>query len=290
MIAVCNLVKNYGKVLAVDDICFSVPKGICFGLLGPNGAGKTTTIEMMEGILKPTQGTVYYQGQPIGPHFQEKVGIQFQNTAIQDFLTVRDTLELFADLYPQQKSIEEVIELCSLADIIDRDTRKLSGGQRQRMLLALAIINDPEILFLDEPTTGLDPQARRNFWTLINNIKQEGKTIILTTHYMDEAEYLCDDIAIMDHGKIIARGEPKELLGDHFKGIKIQVPDRGREAILKLIKESKVENGKIEFFTKNIEASIKTLLENKIDLTGMQVIAPNLEDLFLLLTGTSLRN
>ena len=225
IIEVKNLTKKYNnKVLAVDDVSFHVKNNICFGLLGPNGAGKTTTIEMMEGILKPTAGSVSFKGYPIGKKFKEKVGIQFQNTSIQDFLTVRDTLKLFASLYPVSKPIEEIIEICSLQDIIDRDTRKLSGGQRQRMLLGIAIINDPELLFLDEPTTGLDPQARRNFWHLIENIKKQNKTIILTTHYMDEAEYLCEEILIMDHGKIIAHGKPETLLKNHFCGVLIELP------------------------------------------------------------------
>ena len=215
IIEVHNLKKIYPKnIVAVNDISFQVKKGICFGLLGPNGAGKTTTIEMMEGILKPTSGKILFKGELIDKRFKEQVGIQFQNTSIQDFLTVRDTLKLFLSLYLKVKPLDEIIEICSLHDIIDRDTKKLSGGQKQRMLLGIALINDPELLFLDEPTTGLDPQARRNFWELIRNIKKSGKTIILTTHYMDEAEVLCDEIAIMDQGKIIVQENPESLLND----------------------------------------------------------------------------
>ncbi len=187
IISVRNLHKRYRAVTAVDGVTFDVPEGICFGLLGPNGAGKTTTIEMMEGILKPSSGEIVFRDEPIGDHFKEKVGIQFQNTALPEFITVRETLELFASFYPNPRSLADIVDICSLGDIIDRDNRKLSGGQRQRLLLALAIVHRPELVFLDEPTTGLDPQARRNFWSLIERIKAERTTIILTTHYMDEA-------------------------------------------------------------------------------------------------------
>ena len=169
IITATNLVKQYPAVTAVDGIDLAIPKGICFGLLGPNGAGKTTTIEMLEGIQMQTSGTVLYKGEPLGTQYREEVGIQFQHTALQEFLTVRETLELFERLYRRTLPIPEIIELCSLADILERDTRKISGGQRQRLLLALALINDPELIFLDEPTTGLDPQARRNFWTWSNS-------------------------------------------------------------------------------------------------------------------------
>ncbi len=203
-----GLTKRYGQVLAVNDVSFSIPEGICFGLLGPNGAGKTTTIEIMEGISTPSSGRVLFRDKVLGKDFKSKVGIQFQNTALPEFITVRETLKLFSAFYEKPRTLDEVVDLCSLSDIMERDNRKLSGGQRQRMLLALAIIPKPEIVFLDEPTTGLDPQARRNFWDLINRIKAEHTTIILTTHYMDEAQLLCDKIAIMDKGTIRALDTP----------------------------------------------------------------------------------
>src|ERR1700739_776323 len=224
ILEVRNLIKRYPAVNAVDGISFSVPEGICFGLLGPNGAGKTTTIEMMESILTPTAGDILYRGEPIGPRFREEAGILFQKTALQDFLTVRQTLTLFRGLYDRGLDVEDVIRLCALEKLAGRDNRKLSGGQQQRLLLAIALVNDPAILFLDEPTTGLDPQARRNFWELIQSIKARKKTIILTTHYMDEAELLCDDIVIMDKGRIIARGGPRQLLQENFEEALLELP------------------------------------------------------------------
>ena len=286
IVEVRNLAKNYGKVQAVDDVSFEIKEGICFGLLGPNGAGKTTTIEMMEGILAPQAGEILFRGEPIGPHFRERVGIQFQSTALQEYITVKETLELFAALYPTQRPMEEVIEICSLQEILDRDNRKLSGGQRQRMLLAIAIINDPEMVFLDEPTTGLDPQARRNFWDLIRKIKAEKKTVLLTTHYMEEAEVLCDEIAIMDNGKIIAQDSPQGLLESNFEGVLIRIPHREGQ---KLPEHAKVIDGYIEIQTPRVDSEVKQLVDHGVDMTGLNIHKPTLDDLFLKLTGTSLR-
>ncbi len=283
-----NLSKNYGNVQAVDGIDFSIPEGICFGLLGPNGAGKTTTIEMMEGILTPLSGKVYFRDKEIDNHFKQKVGIQFQNTALPEYITVRETLELFRAFYPNPRSLEEIIGICSLSDIIDRDNRKLSGGQRQRMLLGLAIIPHPEMVFLDEPTTGLDPQARRNFWDLIKRIKKEKTTVLLTTHYMEEAELLCDQIAIMDHGKIMEIDTPEILLSNHFDGALVRIPHHGRVDI-------KIVNGLVlgdflEITTDNLDKTMKDLLNTGLNLEGLSIHKPNLEDLFLKLTGTTLRS
>src|SRR5512135_3209035 len=225
VIEVKGVVKTYPGVRAVDNVSLSIQQGICFGLLGPNGAGKTTHIEIIEGIQKCDSGATLYKGAPIGPAFRKEAGIQFQVTSLQEFLTVRETLRLFKNFYPHTMDPQEVIRLCSLDEFLDRDTRKLSGGQRQRLLMSLAIINDPEVLFLDEPTTGLDPQMRRNFWDLINLVKSRGKTIVLTTHYMDEAYTLCDEIAIMDRGRIIALGTPEQLLKKHFGDVVLQLPE-----------------------------------------------------------------
>src|SRR5512135_775499 len=224
VIEVKGVVKTYPGVRAVDNLSLDIRQGICFGLLGPNGAGKTTLIEIDEGIKQPDSGSALYKGSPVGGRFRKEAGIQFQVTSLQEFLTVRETLRLFKNLYPRTLELEEVIRLCSLEEFLDRDTRKISGGQRQRLLMALAIINDPEVLFLDEPTTGLDPQSRRNFWDLINLVKSRGKTIVLTTHYMDEAYTLCDEIAIMNRGKIITRGTPEMLLKEHFGDVVLQFP------------------------------------------------------------------
>ncbi len=215
LIEVRDLIKQFPGVRAVDGVSFTLGAGTCFGLLGPNGAGKTTTVEMIEGITPPTSGSVLYKGEPLGQRFKLEAGIQFQSTALQDFITVRENLRLFRSFYPRGMDLDALITLCSLGEFLDRDARKLSGGQRQRLLLALALVNDPDILFLDEPTTGLDPQARRNFWDLVREIRARGKTILLTTHYMEEAYVLCDRIAIMDRGKIVAEAAPDALLKQH---------------------------------------------------------------------------
>jgi ABC-2 type transport system ATP-binding protein len=211
-----HLIKDYpGGVRAVADLSFQVQRGQCFGLLGPNGAGKTTTLEMLEGILPPTSGEMLFDGHPLDADYRERTGIQFQATALQDFQTVGEALAMFASLYRRRAPREELIELCHLGEILQRDTRRLSGGQRQRLLLAIALVNEPDLVFLDEPTTGLDPQARRNFWSLIETVRQDGTTIVLTTHYMEEAERLCDQIIIVDRGRLIAEGAPAELVRAH---------------------------------------------------------------------------
>lgn len=215
LIEVKNLTKIYKDAIAVDNISFSIPAGICFGLLGPNGAGKTTTIEIIEGILQATSGEILYKGRPRDASFQEDVGIQLQHTALLSFLTVTETLATFQKLYRKSADLDKIMSLCNLAEIGHQYNDRISGGQRQRLLLALALINDPQLLFLDEPSTGMDPQARRNLWDIVHHIKSEGRTIVLTTHYMEEAEYLCDDIAIMDHGSIMDRGPLSDLLQRH---------------------------------------------------------------------------
>jgi ABC-2 type transport system ATP-binding protein len=284
-----ELTKTFSDNIAVNGINFSVPKGKCFGLLGPNGAGKTTTIEMLEGILSPTSGTITYQGRKIDNDYRQEVGIQFQDTAIQDFLSVEETLVMFTQFYNETTPVSELIKTCSLENILDRDTRKLSGGQRQRLLLALAILNNPKLVFLDEPTTGLDPQARRNFWQLVNRIKKQNKTVLLTTHYMDEAESLCDEIIIMDHGKIIDQGSPQELLDQNFDGVVISLPNELQGELKQAEIDFLENNSRVEIITDNTEAMVKKLLENNISINNMQIRSPNLEDLFIKLTGNQLR-
>ncbi|MCH8529868.1 MAG: ABC transporter ATP-binding protein [Saccharospirillum sp.] len=288
ILSVHHLVKRYRQLVAVNDVSFSVQPGLCFGLLGPNGAGKTTTIEMMEGISRPTSGEVRLFGQPAHRRAFERIGIQFQHTALQDYLTVRETLTLFAALYPRSMKLDELIELCSLEAFLEQDTRRLSGGQRQRLLLALALINDPDLVFLDEPTTGLDPQARRNFWTMVSSIKARGKTVVLTTHYMDEAQTLCDDIAIMDHGRIVERGSPEALLQRHFDGVMVRLPVTSVD-VSQLPMQSVVVSEHIEIHTNEVDETLQQLARTGISLEGLQVKSPNLEDLFLKLTGHALR-
>ena len=246
ILEVRHLHKHYPKIKAVDGIDFSVPTGICFGLLGPNGAGKTTTIEMMEGIIRPSSGEILYKGEPMGPRFKNEVGIQFQSTALQDFLTVREHLNFFSRLYPKNMSVDELIEICSLQAYLDRDARKLSGGQRQRMLLAIALVNDPE---------------------------------------------LCEQIAIMDHGKIIAQGSPNQLLAEHFQDVIIELPASDFPVAAQTLPHRRLEKvtPMIEISTRDVNATLAELLQAGASLAGLQVRPRSLEDLFLELTGKGLR-
>ncbi|MGH8495048.1 MAG: ABC transporter ATP-binding protein [Gammaproteobacteria bacterium] len=290
ILRVDKLVKSYPGVEAVRGVSFSVREGACFGLLGPNGAGKTTTVEIMEGILPPTSGEVRYRGQPIGAGFREEAGIQFQSTALQDFLTVRETLDLFGRLYSTRVDFDELIAICSLGPVKDRDVRKISGGQRQRLLLAVALVNDPAILFLDEPTTGLDPQARRNFWDLVRAIKARNKTVILTTHYMDEAYHLCDEIIIMDHGRIIAQGPPAQLLEDHFRDTVLELPREEFTADpAELPYQVLMLGDRVEMSVPDVDEAIRALAGLRVPLGRLRIRPRNLEDLFLELTGRELR-
>jgi ABC-2 type transport system ATP-binding protein len=285
-----NLVKKYPKVLAVDDVSFDVAEGICFGLLGPNGAGKTTTVEIVEGVTPATSGDVLYFGKPAGKRFREEAGIQFQNTALQDHISVYETLQMFQALYDRRADLDRIIDDCSLRELLDRDNRKLSGGQRQRLLLAVALVNRPRLVFLDEPTTGLDPQARRNFWDLVKRIRKDGTTIVLTTHYMDEAQILCDEIAIMDGGKIVTRGSPTELLHRQYSNAIIELPIADISGDLSHINHRLLETqGLVEIPTDDVNATLLALSKAATGLNRLRIRQPNLEDLFLDLTGQSLR-
>ncbi|MDH4055992.1 MAG: ABC transporter ATP-binding protein [Gammaproteobacteria bacterium] len=285
-----NIRKQYPGVTAVDGASFSVREGICFGLLGPNGAGKTTTVEIIEGVTPATSGEVLYYGEPAGARFRQEAGIQFQNTALQDFITVRETIEMFRALYTRKADFDDIVQQCSLGDLLDRDNRKLSGGQRQRLLLAVALVNKPRLIFLDEPTTGLDPQARRNFWDLVQNIRAGGATILLTTHYMDEAQVLCDEIAIMDAGKIITQGSPEQLLRARYEGLIIELPISDLTNGLSGIEHTVYEKlGIIEVVTTDVSQSLQQLRPHVSNLNQIKIRQPNLEDLFLDLTGHSLR-
>lgn len=292
ILEISQLVKQYPDTTAVAGINFNVPEGCCFGLLGPNGAGKTTTIELLEGLIKPTSGSILYRGKPLGNDFRQQAGIQFQSTALQDFLTVRESLELFHQLYDHRLPLQQVIEMCDLGDLLDRDNRKLSGGQRQRLLLAIALVNDPQVLFLDEPTTGLDPQARRNFWELIQRIKDDNKTILLTTHYMEEAAVLCDQLIIMDSGKIIAEGTPDNLLNNHFEDVIIELPSALLPDTLPTELQQQVlyRNELVEFASNDVNQLIISLQTLQVPLQQLRIRSRTLEDLFLQLTGKELRS
>jgi ABC-2 type transport system ATP-binding protein len=290
ILEVSNLVKRFGSLTAVDDVSFGIRQGSCFGLLGPNGAGKTTTIEMMEGIKMPDAGTILYQGAALGSQFRNEAGIMFQTTALQEFITVREIMVQFSRFYPEAASIDDLAERYSLHEFLNQDTRKLSGGQKQRLLLAMALINKPKILFLDEPTTGLDPQSRRNLWRQVQLIKEQGATILLTTHYMEEAYELCDEIAIMDHGRIIAHDAPDVLLAEHFDDVVIQIHagDIPREIGEKEF-QAVYRNDSAHIVTGDVNKTIEHLLHFDIPLNRLRIRARDLEDLFLELTGKELR-
>jgi ABC-2 type transport system ATP-binding protein len=285
-----NLVKAYPGVRAVDGVSFRVPQGSCFGLLGPNGAGKTTTLEILEGITEADSGNVRYRGRPRDRGFSESIGIQFQSTALQDFQTVGETLMLFAHFYRKRYPLDELIALCDLEEILDRDTRKLSGGQRQRLLLAVALVNDPDLVFLDEPTTGLDPQSRRNFWRLVERIKRAGKTVLLTTHYMEEAHVLCDEIAVMDRGRIVEQGSPAALLAQHFPRALVRLPlralpDDGR------LPEGFLRQGDFAVIaTDDVDGALAQVAALSARMEELHISSPTLDDLFLKLTGHGLRD
>lgn len=290
ILEVRNLIKTFRSFNAVNDVSFAIPQGTCFGLLGPNGAGKTTTIEIIEGIKSSTSGSILYHGKPRGEEFSKKTGIQFQSTALMDYLKTHEVLTLFSQLYSQCLPINQLVEMCQLEGFLDTYATKLSGGQRQRLLLAIALINDPDMLFLDEPTTGLDPQSRRNFWALIKRIKSKGKTILLTTHYMDEAELLCDQLVIMDKGKIIADGSPQQLLQQHFGHSYVCLDNQSFDPkAITLSSPIEERQGSIAIATENVERTLSELLAQRVDLQSLRVRSPSLDDLFLKLTGHHLR-
>ncbi len=291
LLEVKNLVKKYDDIVAVNGVSFSIEQGTCFGLLGPNGAGKTTTIEVIEDIIRPNAGEILYKGQPRAASFREQVGIQFQQTALLSFLTVYETLETFRSLFPETYDLQELIGLCHLQEFQHQYNDRISGGQRQRFMLALALVNRPELVFLDEPSTGLDPQARRNLWDVIQQIKNQGKTVVLTTHYMEEAQHLCNEIAIMDDGQIIAQGSPEDLIQRYCGGVTVVLPKRSLNPSLPDLSVQLHEvQDRLEINTTDLNKCLQELIAKKVDLGEMTVRSPNLEDVFLNLTGHRLRD
>ena len=290
ILEVRHLRKRYAGLMAVDDVSFSIPAGICFGLLGPNGAGKTTTLEVIEGIIQPTAGEILYKGRPRNSRFKDEIGIQFQHTALLAMLTVEEALNVFRALYQAPENLEYLVDQCQLGEFRHRRHENISGGQRQRFLLALALVNRPQLLFLDEPSTGLDPQARHNLWNIVKTIRAAGKTIILTTHYMEEAQQLCDTVAIMDHGRIIAQGAPEELIRTHCEGVTVVLPrgsiDHAQGALGLPVS---VDGETVRIQSANIDDCLRELMAWKVDLSEMTVQSPNLEHVFLNLTGRQLR-
>jgi ABC-2 type transport system ATP-binding protein len=298
-----DLHKQYGKTRAVDGITFSVESGEIFGMLGPNGAGKTTTIEMIEGIRDADSGNIEVLGlhQPQDQKaIKERIGIQLQTTSLYQHHNVVELLDLFRSFYPKRKTLstDELIKLVDLDEKKKTLSKNLSGGQRQRLSLALSLINDPDILFLDEPTSALDPQARRQIWDLINLMRDRGKTILLTTHYMEEAEHLCDHVAIVDHGKIITMDTPSALISANFKEITIEFQDGSRGIgdyqALPSVTNVVSEDNHIKLFTNDAPQTMAALLNHEQQhrslLRDLKVRSATLEDVFLKLTGRALRD
>ena len=290
ILQVNNLRRVFDDIVAVEDVSFSVKQGSCFGLLGPNGAGKTTTMEVIEDIIPATDGEVLYKGLPRDHSFHEEIGIQFQHTSLLNFLSVKETLTTFQALYKDVADLDDLINRCDLESLLIQRNNKLSGGQLQRLMLALALINKPNLIFLDEPSTGLDPQSRRNLWTIVDRIKEEGKTIILTTHSMEEAEFLCDTVAIMDKGRIIAMDSPHNLVETHCRTSAIILPISAFPFPLEKIPFPwQQHNSMIEIQADRITDRLSQLLSLGVDLTELAVHNSNLEDVFLHLTGRQLR-
>lgn len=301
VVEVESLVKRYGSLAAVDDVTFSVEEGEVFGVLGPNGAGKTTTVEMIEGLRKPDSGSIRVLGidtlrEP--ERIKELIGVQLQTTSLYDRIRVKEAVDLFGGYYRRAIPTATLLYEVSLTDKTNSYVSELSGGQRQRLALALALVNDPGMVFLDEPTTGLDPQARRGVWGTIAGLRQKGKTIILTTHYMEEAEKLCRRVAIMDHGKIITLDTPDALIAGAGLDSRIEldhVPEALRSALEQTDLPVRVsEDGdKMILHTKKSSQVLKEITrvatEHDIDLGSISVQRATLEDVFLTLTGRQLR-
>jgi len=300
-IQVEHLVKRYRDVSAVDDVSFSVVAGEVFGLLGPNGAGKTTTTEIIAGLRLADSGTVHVLGLDAQRHIdaiKQRIGVQLQTTALYQKLTVREIIALFGSFFAHSLPPDEVIGLVALQEKATTRSKLLSGGQRQRLAVAIALVNDPELVFLDEPTSGLDPQARRRMWDVIANLRGRGRTVLLTTHAMEEAERLCDRVAVMDHGKIIASGTPQELIREHFKYTAIVFPTPPTIAqdelrALPLVADVRVENGTTTLYSSNVAQTIEALSRVAVahgdGLSGLTVRQATLEDVFLHLTGRRIR-
>jgi ABC-2 type transport system ATP-binding protein len=303
-----GLRKSFGDVAAVDGLDLEVARGECFGLLGPNGAGKTTTLEICEGLTPPDAGTVELLGLNWSTGeaaLRQRIGIQLQETQFPDKLTVDETLRLFRSFFRHGLPVEESIRTAQLEEKRDARVVTLSGGQKQRLAMACALVGDPELLFLDEPTTGLDPQARRHLWDLVDGLKQAGRTIILTTHYMDEAERLCDRVAIMDHGRIIALDSPEQLIasvgGEHIVEFAITANDGGHGVVdaalltaIAGVQSHRVDAGVHQLSVRELHTAVPSifaaLAAQGLHLSEFRTHSATLEDVFVGLTGRNLRD
>ncbi|HNQ69745.1 MAG TPA: ABC transporter ATP-binding protein [Mesotoga prima] len=301
VVEVKDLKKYYGETKAVDGIEFDLREGEVLAILGPNGAGKTTTVEMLEGLRKPDHGTIEYFEERLPPssdRVKEEIGVQLQSSSFFEYLSVKETLDLFRGLYRKSIPSKDLIREVSLQDKEKTYTKNLSGGQLQRLAVAVALVNDPRVVFLDEPTTGLDPQARRMLWETISALKNGGKTIILTTHYMEEAERLADRIMIMDQGKIIARGTLLELIDsidvENIVTFSVQGDTPIPEGFLEVEGLQHTENREYSVTTRDVERTLGRLFEisKEFDmlLDDVTIRKPNLEDVFITLTGKKLRD
>ena len=303
---VAGLRKAYGDVVAVDGLDLTVASGECFGLLGPNGAGKTTTIEICEGLTEPDAGEVEVLGQRWDRDeraLRERLGIQLQDTQLAEKLTVEETVRLFRSFYSRGRRVDDVIDIVQLGEKRRARVGKLSGGQKQRLALACAIVGDPDLLFLDEPTTGLDPQSRRQLWELINELRASGRSIVLTTHYMDEAERLCDRVAIVDHGHVIALGSPRELIAslgaEHV--VEFTVAEAPSDALspddlraLDGVRAAREHEGRWTLEVVELKRAVPALLaeltRRGLPLGELATHSATLEDVFVSLTGRQLRD
>ncbi len=292
--------KAYGDLRAVDGVDLGIEPGQIFGLLGPNGAGKTTTLEMIEGLRRPDAGRITY-----GEHdlvreprvARERFGVQLQTSAFFELLRVDETIDLFGSFYKHTIPTDRLIERFELGEKRKAYVQNLSGGQRQRLAVALALVNDPEVVFLDEPTAGLDPQARRNVWDSVRELQREGRTVVLTTHYMDEAEALCDHLAVMDHGRVLDEGQPQELIRRHRPGAFIELAAEvpiDDELRLPGLERVSRDGAKTILMTQRLDETLSALAEwgrsREVPLTGLATRSATLEDVFLQLTGRSLRD
>jgi ABC-2 type transport system ATP-binding protein len=301
VIEVRNIRKTYGRVVAIDEVSLSVARGEIFGIIGPNGAGKTTTLECIEGLRVPDRGAISVLGLDPYPQvrqLQDRIGVQLQAAQLQKRIKVWEAIDLWASLYSRRVNGDELLDHLGLAEKRNAWFMTLSGGQKQRLFIALALINDPELVFLDELTTGLDPQARRAIWDLVRNIRQQGKTVFLTTHLMEEAERLCDRVAILEHGRIVDVDTPRGLVRRHCpeRTIVVSTDDPSAEQHLQRLPQVRGvqrTNGQVSISGDGDELVgrvIQCLSETGIRVTDFQTISPNLEDVFLKLTGRSIRD